>query len=139
MAIKFKKTKLDDVTCEATAVFDVNNDGKLDIVCGEYWYEGPDFKVKHKICDIQQEGEYYDDFSDFGMEVNGDGNIDIITGGWWGKTLRWRENPGNDGEWKTHDIDECGSIETIRFYDVDNCGIPEIFPNAPNSPCIMKT
>jgi hypothetical protein len=132
--VKFRKRLIDNGTYEAAAVFDVNNDGTLDIVCGEYWYEGPDFKKKHKICDIQRAGEYYDDFSDYGMDVNGDGYLDIITGGWWGETLRWRENPGNIGEWKVHDVDKCGSIETIRFFDIDNCGIPEVFPNTPGAP-----
>ena len=80
LAIKFKKRKIDDVGYEAAWVFDVNRDGHLDIVCGEYWYEGPDFTKKHKICDVQPEGEYYDDFSNFGMDVNGDGYIAIITG-----------------------------------------------------------
>lgn len=134
MQITFKKRLIDNVTYEAAAVFDVNNDGKLDIVCGEYWYEGPDFTKKHKICNVQPEGEYYDDFSDYPMDVNGDGYLDIITGGWWGQTLRWRENPRDNGEWKVHDIDRCGSIETIRFYDIDNCGVPEVFPNTPGEP-----
>ncbi len=139
MAVEFKKMLIDNVTYEAAWVFDVNNDGRPDIVCGEYWYEGPDFVKKYKICDVRQEGEYYDDFSDFGMDVNGDGFMDIITGGWWGETLRWRENPGNYGEWKVHDIAWCGSIETIRFFDIDNCGVPEIFPNTPGHPqCFFK-
>ena len=30
----------------AAAVYDVNKDGKLDIVCGGYWYEAPTWK-KH--------------------------------------------------------------------------------------------
>lgn len=137
MSVKFNKKLIDDVTYEAAAVFDVNNDGILDIVSGEYWYQGPDFKNKHKICDVQPEGEYYDDFSDYPLDVNGDGYQDIITGGWFGQTLRWRQNPGvavSDKEWEVHDIDECGSIETIRFYDIDNCGVQEIFPNTPGQP-----
>jgi hypothetical protein len=134
MAVEFKKRRIDNVSYEAAWVFDVNNDGHLDIVCGEYWYEGPDFTQKHKICDVRQEGEYYDDFSDFGMDVNGDGYMDIITGGWWGETLRWRENPKNNGLWKVHDIAWCGNIETIRFFDIDGCGVPEIFPNTPGQP-----
>ena len=134
MTVKFKKRLIDDVTYEAVAVFDVNNNGQLDIVTGEYWYEGPDFKVRHKICDVMPVDDYYDDFSDYPIDVNGDGYLDIITGGWWGQTLRWRENPGNDGEWTVHDIDECGSIETIRFIDIDNCGVEEIIPNTPGEP-----
>jgi hypothetical protein len=90
--------------------------------------------VKHKICDVMPADEYFDDFSNYPMDVNGNGYQDIITGGWWGQTLRWRENPGNNDEWKVHDIDVCGCIETIRFHDIDNCGIPEIFPNTPGNP-----
>ncbi len=134
MKIRFKKHLVDRVSYEAASVADVDNNGILDIICGEYWYEGPDFKKKHKICDVQAEGEYFDDFSDFPMDVNVDGYPDIITGGWWGETLRWRQNPANTGEWKVHDIDACGSIETIRFYDIDGCGVPEIFPNTPGMP-----
>ncbi len=134
MAIQFRKRLIDNVPYEAAAVFDVNNDGVLDIVCGEYWYEGPDFAIKHKICDVEPVGEYFDDFSDYGMDVNGDGWLDIITGGWWGQTLRWRENPRGVGLWQVHDIDRCGNIETIRFCDIDGCGIPEVFPNTPGEP-----
>ena len=134
MSVKFKKRLIDNGTYEAAAVFDVNNDGILDIVCGAYWYEGPDFAKKHKICDVMPADEYFDDFSDYPMDVNGDGYQDIITGAWFGETLRWRENPRNNGEWKVHDIDKCGPIETTRFLDIDNCGIPEIFPNTPCGP-----
>jgi len=137
MVVRFKKRLIDDVRYEAAAVFDVNNDGVLDIVCGEYWYEGPGFTVRHKICDIAPEGEYFDDFCDYGMDVNGDGWKDIITGGWWGETLRWRENPRGDGLWKTHDVDRCGAVETIRFYDIDGCGTLEVFPNTPGAPQVF--
>lgn len=51
-----------------------------------------------------------------------------------GETLRWRENPGDDSEWSVHDVDRCGSIETIRFCDVDGCGTVEGFPNTPGEP-----
>ena len=39
MTIEFKKKLIDKVSYEAASVFDVNNDGKFDIVSGEYWYE----------------------------------------------------------------------------------------------------
>ena len=135
---KFKKVAIDlENRCEACSVFDVNNDGIDDIVCGEYWYEGPDFKKKHKICDITYEHGYIWDFSDYPMDVNGNGLMDIITGSWWGGGLFWRENPGNDGEWKTHKICDLKSIETIRYYDIDNDGMMEIFPNCPGEPAFF--
>jgi hypothetical protein len=132
--MKFFRQKIDAGSYEAAAVFDVDQDGVLDIICGAYWYKGPDFTEKYKICDVRAEGEYFDDFSDYGLDVNGDGRIDIITGGWWGETLRWRENPGTTGLWPVHDIDVCGCIETIRYYDIDGCGTVEVFPNTPGGP-----
>jgi len=133
--IKWKKRLIDTAPFEACSVFDVNNDGIRDIVSGEYWYEGPDFVRKHKICDIQAVDEYHDDFSDYPLDVDGDGYTDIITGAWWGQTLRWRRNPGAvGGPWETFDIDYTGCIETIRYCDIDGCGLPEIFPNTPGAP-----
>jgi hypothetical protein len=129
--LKFERQRIGDATFEAASVCDVNNDGKLDIVSGEYWFEGPAFTKPHKICDIPRVEDYYDDFSDFPMDVNGDGYPDIISGGWWGQTLVWRENPkGRDIPWKTHDIDKCGPVETTRFWDVDGDGQLEAVPNA---------
>jgi hypothetical protein len=132
--IEWEKIKIDDGMYESAGVFDVNNDGVLDIVCGGYWYEGPNW-TKHKICDVRKDDEYYDDFSTIPMDVNGDGYLDIITGGWFGQTLVWRENPkGQPVEWTTHDIDKCGCIETTRAWDVDDDGELEIVPNTPGYP-----
>jgi len=134
--LKFEKRIIDLTNkCEACSVADVNNDGVLDIICGEYWYQGPDFKIKHKICDIVYDGNYVYDFSDYPMDVNGNGYIDIITGNYWDNGLFWRENPGAEGgEWKTHKIMDLTNVETIRYYDIDGCGQAEIIPNCPNEP-----
>ena len=125
--------------CEVCSVFDVDNNGILDIVCGEYWYEGPDFVKKHKICDITYEHEYVWDFSNYPMDVDGDGYLDIITGSWWGEGLYWRRNPGREGlkkglEWETIKIFDLTNVETIRYYDIDGDGEMEIFPNCPDEP-----
>lgn len=131
--LRFEKERIGTVTYEAASVMDVNQDGVLDIVSGEYWFEGPDFKKQHKICDIRKEADYYDDFSNFPMDVNGDGYPDIITGGWWGETVAWRENPkGQSIEWVTHDIAKVGNVERACFWDVDGDGVAEIVPNTPN-------
>jgi hypothetical protein len=136
--LKFEKIRIGTVTYEAAAVFDVNNDGVLDIVSGEYWFEGPDFKKQHKMCDVTPVDDYYDDFSDYPMDVNGDGYLDIITGGWWGETLRWRENPkGQPVEWTVHDIDKTGSIERACFWDIDRDGHVEVVPNCPGKPFMV--
>ena len=135
MVVKFKKRLIDKVAFEACSVFDVDCDGILDIVCGENWYEGPDFTKKHKICNITFDGNYHHDFSNYPMDVNGDGYPDIITGSWWGGGIYWRENPGpKGGEWTTHRIATGTNVETIRYFDIDGCGTEEIFPNMPGSP-----
>jgi hypothetical protein len=137
--LRFERTRIGDVTFEAASAFDVNNDGKLDIVSGEYWFEGPDFTRSHRMCEIMQVEDYYDDFSDYPMDVNGDGYLDIITGGWWGATLQWRENPkGRPVPWTTHVIDKCGNVETTRFWDVDSDGQLEIVPNAGGNVVVYK-
>jgi len=150
----FTKTCIDPTNkCEACAVFDVNNDGIPDIVCGMYWYQGPDFTQKHKICDITEERGYVWDFSNYPLDVSGDGYLDIITGFWWGEGVYWRRNPNNPSatatlctpgdfssspaathEWETILLCPTSNIETIRYYDIDNDGQMEIFPNCPNEP-----
>jgi len=133
--LKFEKQRIGNVTYEAASVFDVNKNGVLDIVSGEYWFEGPDFTKQHKICDVKPSGDYYDDFSDYPLDVNGDGYLDIVTGGWWGKKLQWRENPkGKPVEWQVHDIAETGSVERGCFWDIDGDGVVEAIPNCPGQP-----
>jgi len=138
MPLSFRKVLIADERYESAGVFDVNRDGVPDIVSGAWWYEGPDFKVRHPVGEVQAEGEYYDDFSTLPLDVNGDGWMDFLTGGWWGNTLRWRENPGDPGlEWPEHVIAETGNIETTRAWDVDGDGQVEIVPNTPGGPLVV--
>jgi len=130
-SLRFERIKISDSAFEAASAFDVDLDGHIDIVSGEYWYAGPHFQEKHKICDIQQVGEYFDDFSNYPMDINGDGYMDIVSGGYFGGSLRWLENPkGEKIPWKVHAIENVGAIETTRFWDVDGDGFEEIVPNA---------
>ncbi len=133
---KFRPQLIAAESAESVGILDVNNDHFLDIVSGSYWYEGPGFLKRHFIGQGVRVGEYFDDFSTIPMDVNGDGKMDFITGGWFGKTLRWQENPGNDGEWKMHTIAATGNIECTRAWDVDGDGFNEIVPNTPGSPLI---
>ena len=138
MALQFRKVFLSAERYESAGIFDVNGDGRPDIVSGAFWYEGPDFKKRHKIGNVKAYEEYYDDFSTIPLDINGDGRIDFITGGWWGQTLRWRENTGADGQdWPEHIIAETGNIETTRAWDVDGDGELEIVPNTPNHPLVV--
>src|SRR5262249_45933365 len=48
---KFKKIQLtDQFWAEGATVGDFNQDGKMDVASGPYWYEGPDFKKRHEYA-----------------------------------------------------------------------------------------
>jgi hypothetical protein len=131
--IQWQKIKLSEERYESAGVFDVDNDGVLDIVSGGFWYQGPDW-TKHKLCDVMAEGEYYDDFSTIPFDVDGDEYLDVVTGGWFGEELVWRQNPkGRPVEWQTHLIYRTGNVETTRAWDVDGDGELEICPNTPGA------
>ncbi len=130
---RFTRKKIADQPFEAASVCDVDGDGEKDIVSGDYWYAGPDFSKAFQFRTLLAKSGYHDSFHDYPMDVNGDGRMDIVSGGWFGKTLVWRENPGKArtaNEWTSHEIDQPGSIETSRFWDVDGDGHVEAVPNA---------
>lgn len=135
--LKFVKKQIASESFESVGVFDVNNDKVPDIVSGAYWYEGPNYVNRHSIGQVKRVGEYWDDFSTIPLDVNGDGRLDFITGGWFGKNIMWKENPGNNDEWKEHLIAETGNVETTRAWDIDGDGMPEIVPNTPNDPLFV--
>ena len=136
--LNFERQRIGTGTYESGAICDINNDGVLDIVSGEYWHPGPDFSKSHKITTILEQSTYFDDFSNYPMDVNGDGYVDIVTGGWFGKSVSWRENPkGEPVEWTTHLIAEVGNVERGCFWDIDGDGHVEVVPNLPNNGVVI--
>ena len=118
---------------EAAGVFDVDGDGKLDIVSGESWYKGPDFKESFKVREVSKTGSYRNCFSTIPMDANGDGKMDFVTCSYFGQDIGWVENPGKPGEsWTYHKIDKPGSSEAAVAVDLTGDGIPEILPNTTN-------
>jgi hypothetical protein len=136
--LSFERQRIGTGTYEAGAIFDVNNDGVLDIVSGEYWHPGPEFTASHKITTILEQATYYDDFANYPLDVNGDGYLDIVSGGWFEKKMVWRENPkGEPVEWTTHDIGVVGNVERGCFWDIDGDGHVELVPNLPNDGVVI--
>lgn len=130
-SIVFKKRMIAAESYETVGVFDVNNDGKLDLVSGALWYEGPDFVTRHFITLPTRFDEYHNDYSTIPMDVDGDGWTDFITAGWEDQFIYWRKNPeARDREWQTQAIGKTGNVETTRAWDIDKDGTPEIVPNS---------
>jgi len=129
-AVKWRMHVLNaDSRHEPCGILDVNRDGKLDIMCGSWWYESPDWKPHH-VRQIREEGEYHHDFANLPLDVNGDGWIDIVSATWHTKAVLWVENPGRaGGPWKEHLIDTPGNIETLVLADLDGDGDPDALPN----------
>ncbi|MGI8992416.1 MAG: FG-GAP repeat domain-containing protein [Bryobacteraceae bacterium] len=121
--IPFEKHAIDPGSSEPCAVTDVNRDGKLDIVSGEFWYEAPKW-TKHRFRTLNYTQNYIESFSDLPLDVNGDGYPDIVSATWFSKKLWWNENPGKGGagEWKEHPIDSGFNVEFAFLVDLDNDG-----------------
>lgn len=118
-----------DSTYSACAAFDVNRDGKLDIVCGGFWYEAPKWK-RHFLRDVQVIRGRYDDYAHLPLDVNGDGWTDYVSANWRSRSIYWVGHPGKSlGPWTKHVIDTPGNMETARLYDIDGDGRIDVLPN----------
>lgn len=113
--------------------FDLNGDGRLDILAGQYWLEnlGDGQFQSHVIA------ENYD-AARFGFaDLNGDGRVDVVPGqevmdypnrivqfSW----LKWFEQPEDLRQplWKGHTIDSVRCAHSVSVGDIDGDGEAEI-------------
>ena len=125
--ISWKKTVIDKAfRSEGVAIADVNKDGKMDILIGDYWYEAPDWKP-HEIRPHADYGNGLSTYSEcmlcWADDINGDGWPDMIVIGFPGKPAFWYENPkGKDGHWKEHIIWHSACNETPQYVDLFGTG-----------------
>jgi hypothetical protein len=147
----FKKVHPNDKFWAEGANFaDFNRDGKMDLVYGPFWFEGPDFKkaheyspanttFKHKKADGTEEtipgfegalginNAYSENFLTFTYDFNGDGWPDILVYGFPGKDASWFENPkGREGHWQRHYIFDVVDNESPGFQDINGDGKPDL-------------
>src|SRR5687768_9740273 len=99
---EYKKIVLSDqFYSEGANIGDFNRDGKMDVVSGPFWYEGPEFKAKHPFmkAEAHPPEKYSKNFFAFTHDFNGDGWTDILIVGFPGAEAFWYLNPqGKDGE-----------------------------------------
>lgn len=120
--IPFRPRMLDPGASETAAVADINHDGRLDIVSGEYWYAGPSW-TKHRFRELGFSNNYIDAFSDLAVDVDGDGYVDIATVTWFARKIAWYRNPGKgEGLWAEAPINSGFNVEFAILADMDNDG-----------------
>src|SRR5258708_34599782 len=77
--VPFTKTMIDGGAAETVAFADVNHDGKLDIVAGEYWFEAPSW-MPHRFRDLIFRDGYIGNSSDLTLDVHNAGDPDHVSG-----------------------------------------------------------
>ncbi len=125
--IHWKKTVVEaKFRAEGVAIADVNKDGKMDVLVGDFWYEAPDWKMH----EIRKPGDWGDGLKSYSEcmccwadDINKDGWLDQISIGFPGKPAYWYENPKNQsvaqaGHWKEHEIWHSACNETPLYLDL---------------------
>jgi hypothetical protein len=127
---EFRKLVLSDRFYAEGANFgDLNGNGIMDIVAGPYWYEGPDFRVRHEYYPAREfDPEVYsDNFFAHVYDFDGDGWNDILIIGFPGREASWYQNPREGGgHWRRHLVFEGVGGESPAWTDLTGDGRPEL-------------
>ena len=147
----FKRIQLSDqFWSEGANAGDLNNDGVKDIISGPYWWQGPDYKIRHEYYPatttfqlklgpmtaitvpgfegfLGKENKYSDNFFAWTYDFNRDNWNDILVIGFPGTDTSWFENPkGKGGHWTRHKIFAQTDNESPTFADLTGDKKPEL-------------
>ncbi len=151
----FTKVQLtDQFWSEGANAGDFNRDGHQDIVSGPYWWEGPNFSMRHTYYADSQSFElkqsdgsirivpgypgalsnrngYSRNFVAYTDDFNGDGWDDILILGFPGEESTWYENPrGREQMWTPHIALAVTDNESPHYVDLTGDDRPEIVCNS---------
>ncbi len=143
---------------EGATTADINRDGRMDVVSGPFWYEGPAFRVRHEYAPATQSFErarpdgsrasipgfegalgvrnvYSEIFLAFTYDFNRDSWPDILIVGFPGRATAWYENPrgaaASPGQhWRRHVVLDVTDNESPAFADITGDGRPDLVCNS---------
>ncbi|MGE3172527.1 MAG: PVC-type heme-binding CxxCH protein [Planctomycetota bacterium] len=123
-----RQTLSTEFLCEGAAFGDLDGDGDPDVVAGPWWYEGPEFTVRHALYPAKQfpRLQYSDNFFAWIHDLDGDGRNDIFVVGFPGQAAFWLQNTGTPDEWRPHLAFEGVDNESPWFVDVTGDGRPDL-------------
>lgn len=125
------QTLTDDYFSEGAGFGDINQDGKPDVVHGPFWWEGPEFTIRHEIYPAKPQNRrgYSDNFFSWVHDFNGDGWNDVLTAGLPGTPGYIFQNPGRDKfdqHWTRHKIFDSVGNESPQFVNLVGDETPEL-------------
>ena len=136
--VAFKKIALTDkYYCDGVDAADINGDGRMDVIAGPFWYEGPGFKQAHAFYTpiaLDPEPNPSNSMFSFAHDFDSDGDQDILVLGRVHKhEAKWYQNPGRDadgkmkpGLWKSYFVFERIRGESPTLVDLDGNGVPQL-------------